>query len=251
MFGLRRSSAVDGQAEGNSLDDVLKTRIFNLRHEALWRRELRNLKRSPVFRGEGIPLGNGRPVLLIRGLHEEENGEESLRVIREWLGRINYRPIEPDIKYEKLTPEYFHSKIGEAYKEASLTGQQPDVIGYSMGAMMTKNYVRKHPRRFRKVLLFCAPSGEPVFVYPKVKSKIRQLADRIGEGVVVDFIREAVSPLPDTVDLYEFAARYDGVMRSDANPSSSDKIRSFDCSHRGIMDNEKVFEEVAFILAAR
>src|SRR5262249_61001849 len=50
-------------------------------------RELTALLRDPVFRGRGVPRGDGRPVLLIPGFLA---GDWTMRVLHAWLGRIGY-----------------------------------------------------------------------------------------------------------------------------------------------------------------
>ncbi|TMF40155.1 MAG: alpha/beta hydrolase, partial [Chloroflexi bacterium] len=48
-------------------------------------RELSALLGDPVFRGRGVPRGDGRPVLLIPGFLA---GDWTMRVLHGWLGRI-------------------------------------------------------------------------------------------------------------------------------------------------------------------
>jgi hypothetical protein len=53
--------------------------------EVRWQAELARLLVDPVFRGEGVPHGNGMPALLIPGFMA---GDTSLGVMQGWLGRI-------------------------------------------------------------------------------------------------------------------------------------------------------------------
>ena len=60
----------------------------------LWREariglEAAALLRDPVFRGDGVPDGRGRPVLLIPGFMA---GDGSLAMMAGWLRRAGYRP---------------------------------------------------------------------------------------------------------------------------------------------------------------
>ena len=52
-------------------------------------REMSALLRDPVFRGRGVPRGDGRPVLLIPGFL---SGDWSMTVLSNWLDRIGYKP---------------------------------------------------------------------------------------------------------------------------------------------------------------
>src|SRR5437660_5781443 len=51
-------------------------------------RELSALLRDPVFRGRGLPRGDGRPVLLVPGFL---SGDWSMTVMNGWLQRIGYK----------------------------------------------------------------------------------------------------------------------------------------------------------------
>src|SRR4051812_44171601 len=64
-------------------------------HELRWQAELGRLLVDPVYRGHGVPRGDGGPVLLIPGFLA---GDSSLQVMREWLGRMGHRPHESGIR---------------------------------------------------------------------------------------------------------------------------------------------------------
>src|SRR6266511_3059206 len=51
--------------------------------------QLARLLCDPVYRGNGIPGGNGEPVLLIPGFLA---GDWTLKIMAGWLSRIGYRP---------------------------------------------------------------------------------------------------------------------------------------------------------------
>jgi triacylglycerol lipase len=61
----------------------------------LWREariglEAAALVRDPIFRGDGVADGRGRPVLLIPGFLA---GDGSLGALASWLKRISHRPV--------------------------------------------------------------------------------------------------------------------------------------------------------------
>jgi len=60
--------------------------------ETRWQLELYRLLADPVFRGAGVPHGDGRPVILLPGFG---GGDQTLIVIADWLRRIGYRPHTP------------------------------------------------------------------------------------------------------------------------------------------------------------
>ena len=59
-------------------------------------REFAALARDPVFRGRGIPHGDGRAVLLIPGFL---SGDWSMLIMSNWLQRIGYTPHMSGINF--------------------------------------------------------------------------------------------------------------------------------------------------------
>ena len=65
-------------------------------HELRWQAELARLLVDPVYRGAGVPRGDGSPVLLLPGFLA---GDSSLTVMAEWLKRIGYKPKASGIRF--------------------------------------------------------------------------------------------------------------------------------------------------------
>src|SRR3954452_18587177 len=57
--------------------------------ELRWQAELARLLVDPVYRGEGVPRGDGGPVMLIPGFLA---GDSSLTILADWLKRMGHRP---------------------------------------------------------------------------------------------------------------------------------------------------------------
>src|SRR5436309_1073838 len=53
------------------------------------------LSRDPVLRGQGVPRGDGRPVLLVPGFMA---GDLSLGLMGRWLRQIGYAPCRAGIR---------------------------------------------------------------------------------------------------------------------------------------------------------
>src|SRR2546430_8028055 len=105
-------------------------------------RELSALLKDPVFRGRGVPPGDGRPVLLIPGFLA---GDWALRVMRAWLGRVGYRPylsgIVLNVQHSERMLSGLRRKVGAVQKE---TGSRVSLIGHSPGGLPAKGY--SHPK---------------------------------------------------------------------------------------------------------
>src|SRR5438105_5143450 len=99
-------------------------------------RELSALLRDPVFRGRGIPRGDGRPVLLIPGFL---SGDWALRVLHSWLGRIGYRShlsgIVLNVRHSEGLLPGLKRKLAELEAEA---GSRVSLIGHSRGGLLAK-----------------------------------------------------------------------------------------------------------------
>src|SRR5436190_16685262 len=63
--------------------------------EIRWQAKLARLLVDPVYRGEGVPRGDGGPVMLIPGFLA---GDGSLSLMAAWLRRIGHRPHASGIR---------------------------------------------------------------------------------------------------------------------------------------------------------
>src|SRR5919107_1112753 len=63
--------------------------------EFRWQAELARLMVDPVWRGQGLPRGDGSPVMTIPGFLA---GDGSLSVMRQWLRRLGYRAYASGIQ---------------------------------------------------------------------------------------------------------------------------------------------------------
>ena len=70
--------------------------------EAAALREYWALRLDPVYRGRGVPRGDGKPVLVLPGLF---GNDFYLTPIRAWLGRIGYTPRVSTLAINAGCPE--------------------------------------------------------------------------------------------------------------------------------------------------
>ena len=64
--------------------------------ELRWQAELARLLADPVWRGRGLPRGDGGPVLLVPGFLA---GDPSMAVLARWLRRLGHRPVRAGIAF--------------------------------------------------------------------------------------------------------------------------------------------------------
>ena len=118
-------------------------------------RELSALLQDPVFRGRGVPRGDGRPVLLIPGFLA---GDWALRVLNSWLGRVGYRPylsgIVLNIQHSERMLSGLRRKVVAIRKEA---GSRVTLLGHSRGGLLAKVYSQRRPQDIEQVIALGAP----------------------------------------------------------------------------------------------
>jgi len=116
------------------------------------------LLRDPVFRGRGVPRGDGRPVLLIPGFL---SGDWHLRVMEGWLTRIGYRSYLSGILFNILHSERMlaglRRKVAEIQKE---TGSRVSVVGHSRGGLLAKVLAQRRPQSIEQVITLGSPLAD-------------------------------------------------------------------------------------------
>src|SRR5215210_2458171 len=107
----------------------------------LWREariglEAAALLRDPIFRGEGLRDGRGRPVLLIPGFLA---GDGSLGLMAGWLKRGGYRPtragMRANVDCSGAALERLEERLGAI---VTAQGKRAVVIGQSRGGGLAK-----------------------------------------------------------------------------------------------------------------
>ena len=121
-------------------------------------RELSALLRDPVFRGRGVPPGDGRPVLLIPGFLA---GDWTLRIMHAWLGRAGYRAylsgIVFNVQHSERLLAGLRRKVVEIEKE---TGSRVSVVGHSRGGLLAKVLAQRRPQIVEQVIGLGSPFAD-------------------------------------------------------------------------------------------
>ncbi len=121
-------------------------------------RELSALLRDPVFRGRGVPPGDGRPVLLIPGFLA---GDWTMRVLHSWLGRLGYRShlsgIVFNIQHSERLLGVLRRKVGAIQKE---TGSRVTLVGHSRGGLLAKVHSQRRSDSVEQVIALGSPLAD-------------------------------------------------------------------------------------------
>lgn len=121
-------------------------------------REMSALLKDPVFRGRGVPRGDGRPVLLIPGFLA---GDWALRLLHSWLGRVGYRShlsgIVLNIQHSERMLSGLRRKVVAIQNE---TGSRVTLLGHSRGGLLAKVYSQRRPDDVEQVIALGAPLAD-------------------------------------------------------------------------------------------
>jgi triacylglycerol lipase len=228
--------------------------------EVRWQLELGRLLVDPVFRGGGVPRGDGRPVILMPGLG---GGDQTLLVLAAWLRRIGYRPqlcgfvanvscsdralerVERRLeavhaRHERRVALIGHSRGGH-YARA-LGHRRPELVSHaiSIGAGLRQMLATSYPtqaaaRGIRVVLRQTGHAGSS-----------RCLTETCDCG----FGRDFAAPFPtDRVRLTSIYSKEDGVVRWQSALIQDAHCVEVTGSHVGLIFNRKTYRAIASTLA--
>jgi triacylglycerol lipase len=228
--------------------------------ETRWSLELGRLLVDPLFRGNGVPRGDGRPVILMPGLG---GGDQTLLVLAAWLRRIGYRPqlcgfvanvrcsdravdrVERQLaavhrRWHRRVALIGHSRGGH-YARA-LGHRRPELVSHaiSIGAGLRQMLAISYPthaaaRGIRAVLVQTRRAGSP---------------HCLTEACDCAFARDFAGPFPaDRVRLTSIYSKEDGVVRWQSALVPDAHCVEVTGSHVGLVFNRKTYRAIASTLA--
>ncbi len=148
----------------------------------LWREarvglEAAALLRDPIFRGDGMTDGRGRPVLLIPGFLA---GDGSLSMMAGWLKRTGYRPSRAGIVANVNCAGTLLPRLEERLERlVSEQGQKAAIVGQSRGGTLAKVLARRRPDLTAGVVALGSPQIDPLAVHPLVRLQVEAVG-RLG-----------------------------------------------------------------------
>jgi triacylglycerol lipase len=229
--------------------------------ELRWQLELYRLLVDPVFRGNDVPRGDGRPVLLLPGFGA---GDCTLTVMGSWLRRIGYSPgtagflTNTDCSNRALERvERNVTALNERYV------RRVALIGHSRGGHLARAMARRRPDQvshaialaanLRQMLGISAPTQGAVALARALQRGLGR-AERAGcltETCGCDFARDFRRPFPEQrVRLTSIYSKEDGVVRWEGCLVPYADCVEVTGSHVGLIFNRKVYRVVGQALAA-
>jgi pimeloyl-ACP methyl ester carboxylesterase len=231
----------------------------------LWREariglEAAALLRDPIYRGDGMVDGRGRPVLLIPGFLA---GDGSLSMMAGWLKRAGYRPSRAGILSNVNCSGVLMPRLEKRLERlVSQQGQRAAVVGQSRGGTLAKVLAHRRPDLVCGVAALGAPQLDPLAVHPLVRLQVEAVS-RLGSlGAPGLFKRSCLSgdccssfwedlaePPPRGVRLVSIYSKSDGVVdwRSCLDPHA-DELVEIRASHCGMAVSAAAWRAVAAAL---
>jgi triacylglycerol lipase len=231
----------------------------------LWREariglEAAGLFRDPIFRGDGMSDGRGRPVLLIPGFLA---GDGSLSMMARWLKHAGYRPSRAGIVSNVNCSGVVMPRLEKRLERlVSLQGQRAVIVGQSRGGTFARVLAHRRPDLVSGVVALGSPQLDPLAVHPLVRLQVEAVS-RLGslgapglfkrsclEGdCCTSFWEELAEPPPQGVRLVSIYSKSDGVVdwRSCLDPHAHELVE-IRASHCGMAVSAAAWRAVAAAL---
>lgn len=228
--------------------------------ELRWQLELARLLVDPVFHGQGVPHGNGSPIVAIPGFLA---GDSSLAVMRSWLRRIGYDArssgIVSNIDCSDRAVDALERRLESI---AVSSGRGVALVGHSRGAHFAKALATRRPELVSSVISLGAGLETPFAISVPTQAAVAAARgiqaltrDRIARNGCFTatcrcpFTRDYSTEFPGHVPLTSIYSKGDGVVRWRACVVPYARCVEVTGSHVGLAFNRKVYRELAETLA--
>ena len=233
----------------------------------LWREsrvafEAAELLRSPVWRGEGVPYGDGRPVLLIPGFLA---GDGTMATMAKWLRANGYWTRRAGIRANVGCSGEACDRLEERLEAlAERTGERVAIVGQSRGGVLARAIACRRPELVSGIVTLGAPTVSMLAVNPLVLLQVGLLG-ALGTSRVPGFFSlnclrgacckafraDLIADFPAGVGYMAVYSRSDGIVDWHAclDPAARELVE-VRASHCGMAVNRVVYEHVAQALAA-
>jgi triacylglycerol lipase len=228
--------------------------------ELRWQLELARLLADPLFRGKGVPFGDGSPIVTIPGFLA---GDSSLAVMRSWLRRIGYAPQRAGIASNVDCSDRALNALERRVESlAAGGGRCVALIGHSRGAHFAKALATRRPELVSSVISVGAGLDTPFDISVPTQAAVAAVrrihaftSDRIARNGCFTatcrcrFARDYGGEFPPSVPLTSIYSKGDGVVRWRACIVPYARCVEVTGSHVGLAFNRKVYRELAETLA--
>lgn len=223
--------------------------------------EARALLRDPVWRGEGVRPGEGRPVLLVPGFMA---GDVSLSMLSRWLERAGYVPLRSQVRMNVDCSRATVDRLTRLVEVAAERDSRPiTLIGQSLGGVFAKTVAMRRPDLVSGVVALGSPLLAPAAAHPLLMADVAVLTTLARAGVRnlmrADCVRgecaqdswlELQGPFPENVGFVSLFSRSDGIVDWHACLDAAAEVVEVSSSHCGMAVNPQVYRVLADRLPA-
>src|SRR5918994_312382 len=224
--------------------------------------EAARLLRDPVWRGVGVPPGEGRPVLLIPGFMA---GDGSLATMTKWLRANGYWTARTGIRANVGCSQHACERIEERLEAlADRAGQPVAIVGQSRGGVLGRVVASRRPDLVSGIITLGAPTVGMLRVHPLVLLQVG-VVGALGTGRVPGLFRmsclrgaccssfreDLTGGFPADVGYVCVYSRSDGIVdwRACLDGAAGEHVE-IDASHCGMALSRDAYRVVARALAA-
>ncbi len=222
--------------------------------------ELARLMRDPVWRGEGVPPGNDRPVLLVCGFLA---GDPSLTTMARWLSRIDHHPVRAGLRWNV-------GCLGDTVDRLELRAEELAedwggpiaVIGQSRGGNCAKALAVRRPDLIETVIALGSPLLDQLDVHPGIWAQAHLigtlgtlgmpglLSAECRNGICCSQALEEVgTELPGAVSMTSIYSRSDGIVRWRSCLDPDADLVEIEASHVGMAVSAPAYRVIAEALS--
>jgi pimeloyl-ACP methyl ester carboxylesterase len=229
-------------------------------NEALTAAHWLRLRRSRVYRGQGMPRGDGSPVLLVQGFLTRPLYLETLRA---WLERLGYRARIANVGWNTDCYDVTADRV--LTQTERLRGEGPQrvhLIGHSLGGILVRAVAARAPQLVASVATLATPF-RGLRVHPSLRLsnivaravvRLRRAGSVFPECMTLACqcatVRALATPLPADLPQLAVVATGDGLVdwRYEADPTTT-RVVEAPASHLGVVFEPTVYEALARHLA--
>ena len=205
--------------------------------------ELRQLKKHPIWHGADVPLGQGRPVLIIPGFFSGRSTADPLaHVLRVAGWDVHIADVG-----RNMGPSYEAVEAAEdGLASLGVTRErQAIVIGHSRGGQFGRVVAVRQPEHVKKLIAVGTPLTikYPSFFLVKLPAEALDKAWRAGAFGYVDQAREQqiddlrYVPFPESTDLISVYSTTDGIVDWRLSVEPAARCVEVDTSHTGLFNS--------------
>ena len=228
--------------------------------ELRWQAELLRLLADPVWRGAGVPRGDGAPVLLVPGFLA---GDQSLAVMARWLRRVGYAPRRAGIAFNVRCSDVAVDDLEQVLQHVHLrTGRKVALVGHSRGGLFARALATRHPDLVDRVVSLGSPLADPFDISRTTERAVagvrralhRRDPERAAMGCftaacLCRFTRDFTGEFPGSVPFTSVYTKGDGVVRWRACVVPYARAVEVRGSHVGLAFNRHAYRVIGRALA--